>query len=193
MKRKKTSTPSITEWFVPSLDEIGLVREKTIYKLPINFTIFLLYPYGKPYTCFFIWTNFESHSRNDTLCQEWLNLAPWFWRRGFLNVVNVFSLLAKLLSPLDKERRFPFPSPKDNLCKVCWNWPSGFGEDVYERGDRETGARRPEKTYMSFQRANNCANMHCNSGTWKRFCSADPHINSNLYTDNPAPPFPIQI
>ena len=38
----------------------------------------------------------ESPLPKDALCQDWLKLAKWFWRRGFLNFVDVF------LSPLGK-------------------------------------------------------------------------------------------
>ena len=31
----------------------------------------------------------ESPSPKDALCQGWLKLAQWFWRRRFLNFVNV--------------------------------------------------------------------------------------------------------
>ena len=34
----------------------------------------------------------ESPSPKDALCQVWLKLAQWFWRRGFYNFVNVFLL-----------------------------------------------------------------------------------------------------
>ena len=40
----------------------------------------------------FIWTKLESPSTKDALCQVWLKLAQWFWRRRFLNFVNIFSL-----------------------------------------------------------------------------------------------------
>ena len=32
----------------------------------------------------------ESPSPKDALCQVWLKLAQWFWRRRFFNFVNVF-------------------------------------------------------------------------------------------------------
>ena len=32
----------------------------------------------------------ESPSPKDALCRDWLKLAQWFWRRRFLNFVNVF-------------------------------------------------------------------------------------------------------
>ena len=34
----------------------------------------------------------ESPSPKDALCQVWIKLAQYFWRRGFFNFVNVFSL-----------------------------------------------------------------------------------------------------
>ena len=37
----------------------------------------------------------------DALCQVWLKLAQWFWRRRFLNIVNEFSLFRNYL-PLEK-------------------------------------------------------------------------------------------
>ena len=36
----------------------------------------------------------ESLSRKDALSQVWLKLAQWFWRRGFLNFINVFLLFS---------------------------------------------------------------------------------------------------
>ena len=43
----------------------------------------------------------ESPSPEDTLCQVWLKLAGWFWRRRFLNFVNVFSLFPYNPPPLE--------------------------------------------------------------------------------------------
>ena len=42
---------------------------------------------------------FECPSPKDALCQVWLKLASWFWRR-FVNFVNVFSLFLGYL-PLE--------------------------------------------------------------------------------------------
>ena len=33
--------------------------------------------------------NLGSPSPNDALCQVWLKLAQWFWRRNFLNIFNI--------------------------------------------------------------------------------------------------------
>ena len=43
----------------------------------------------------------ESTSHKDALCQVWLKLALWFWRKRFLNFINVFSLIRNYL-PLEK-------------------------------------------------------------------------------------------
>ena len=64
----------------------------------------------------------ESSSPKDTLCQIWLKLAQWFWRRRFFNFVNVFSLFRKYL-PLEKGgalhlNKLKSPSPRYALCKL---------------------------------------------------------------------------
>ena len=43
----------------------------------------------------------ESHSPKEVLCQVWLKLAQWFWRRRFFNFVNEFFAFS-LLSPFGK-------------------------------------------------------------------------------------------
>ena len=43
----------------------------------------------------------ESPSPKDALCQVWLKLAQWFWRRRFLNFIDVFSPFRNYL-PLKK-------------------------------------------------------------------------------------------
>ena len=77
----------------------------------------------------------ESPTPKDALCQDWLKLAQWFWRRRFLNFVNVHFHYFIIISPL--KRAGPFsgtnlnplksPSPKDALCQVWlklaqWFW-----------------------------------------------------------------------
>ena len=73
----------------------------------------------------------ESPSPKDALCQVWLKLAQWFWRRRFLNLLNVFLLFRNYL-PLKKGgalhlNKLESPSPKDALCQVwlklaVWFW-----------------------------------------------------------------------
>ena len=41
---------------------------------------------------FLVLNKLESPSPNYDLCQVWLKLVQWFWRRRFLNFVSVFSL-----------------------------------------------------------------------------------------------------
>ena len=66
---------------------------------------------------------FESASSKDALCQLWLKLAQWFWRRKFfLFKKNVFSLFHNYL-PLEKDgslhlNKLESSSPKDALCQI---------------------------------------------------------------------------
>jgi hypothetical protein len=82
------------------------------------FSVFLLFRYylplekGYPLPL----NKLESPSPKDNLCQVWLNLVYWFWRR-FLNDPTYTLALNKLESP----------SPKDDLCQVWlklvqWFW-----------------------------------------------------------------------
>ena len=66
--------------------------------------------------------NVELSSPKDALCKVWSKLAQWFWRRRFLNFVNVFSLFRNYL-PLEKGgalhlNKLESPSPTDALCQV---------------------------------------------------------------------------
>ena len=73
----------------------------------------------------------ESPPPNDALCQVWLKLAQWFWRKRFLKVVNLFLLFPNYL-PLEKDLALHLnilesPSPGDTLCQVWlklakWSW-----------------------------------------------------------------------
>ena len=76
-----------------------------------------------------------SPSHKDDFCQVWLKLAQWFWRRKFLNFVNVFSLFRNYL-PLGKGRalhlnKLESPSPNNALCQIWlklaqWFWRRRF-------------------------------------------------------------------
>ena len=80
----------------------------------------------------------ESPSTRDTLCQVWLKLAQWFWKRRFLNFVNVFFTISYICNylPLEKGRalhlnKLESPSPKNALCLVWlklaqWFWRRRF-------------------------------------------------------------------
>ena len=72
-------------------------------------------------------------SPKDALCQVWLKLAQWFWRRTsrFLKFTNVFSQFRNYF-PLEKDgtlnlNKHESPSSKDALCQVWlklahWFW-----------------------------------------------------------------------
>ena len=67
----------------------------------------------------------ESPSPKDALCQVWLKLAQWFWRRRFFNFINVFSLFHNYL-PLERGgalhlNKLESPPPRDTLCQVWLN------------------------------------------------------------------------
>ena len=71
----------------------------------------------------------ESPLPISALCQVWLKLVWWLWRRRFLNFVNVFSLFSNNL-PLQKVvalhlNKLESPSPKMLCVKYGGNWPSG--------------------------------------------------------------------
>ena len=91
--------------FLPSLVEIdSVVLEKKIFKFcQCIFSIKNYLPWEKGGALHL--NKLESPSPKDALCQVWLKLAQWFWRKRFLNFVNVFSLL-RIISPWKKAGPF---------------------------------------------------------------------------------------
>ena len=79
------------------------------------------------YLLFEIWmvlylNKLDSPSPKDALCQVWLKLAQWFWKRRFLNKLKAFSLFRNYL-PLEKGmalhlNKFESPSPTRMLSLV---------------------------------------------------------------------------
>ena len=75
--------------------------------------------------------NCKFPSHKDALCQVWLKLAQWFWRRGFFfNFVNIYLLFRNYL-PLVKRRvlhlnQLESPSPKEVMCQVWLNLAKWF-------------------------------------------------------------------
>ena len=91
----------------------------------------IISPWKRTRPLSFFRTNLKTPSHKDALCQVWLKLAQWFWRRRFLNFVNVFSLFHYYL-PLEKSgalhlNKLESPSHRDTLCQVWlilaqWFW-----------------------------------------------------------------------
>ena len=90
---EQTWIPFTQGCFVPRLVEIGpMVLEKKILKIrECVFSLFHNYlPLEKGGALHL--NKFESPPPKDALCQVWLKLTQWFWRRRFLNIGNVFLL-----------------------------------------------------------------------------------------------------
>jgi hypothetical protein len=101
------------------------------------FSVFLLFCYylplekGNPLH----FNNLESPSPKDDLCQVWLKLAHWFWRRRFLYDPTPFFHFCDYL-PFEEDlalylNNLESPLPKDDLYQVwlklaCWFWRRRF-------------------------------------------------------------------
>ena len=81
---------------MPNLVEIGsVVLEKKMFLFGDVFLLFHNYlPLGKGEAL--VSNKCKFPSSKDALCQVRLKLAQWFWRRRFLNFVNVFSLFVTI-------------------------------------------------------------------------------------------------
>ena len=105
------------------------------------FNVFLLFhsylPFEKRVTLHLI-KKLELSSPKDALCQVWLKLDQWFWRR-FLKFVDLFLLFLNYLQfemgmslHLNK---LECPSLKDTLCQILlklahWFWRGRFSAQV---------------------------------------------------------------
>ena len=88
---------------------ISLIRRRKYSFLCENWTVIVLHL-----------TKFKSPSPKDALCQVWLKLVRQFWRRGFLNFVNIFCYFV-VISPWKKGmalqlNKIESASPKNALC-----------------------------------------------------------------------------
>ena len=108
-----------------------MVLEKKTLKVFNN--VFFLFPNYLPFgkgvaLCL---NKLDFPSPNDALCQIWLKLAQWFWRRIFLKVVNLFLLFPNY--PYFRKgvalylNKLEIPSPRNTLCQVWlkmsqWFW-----------------------------------------------------------------------
>ena len=104
--------------FVPSLVQIGqAVLEKT-FNGNLLFCYYLPLEKGVAFQL----NKLEIPLPKNALCQDWLILAQWFWRRQFLNIFNIILHFCSYL-PLEKGVAFhlnkhKFPPSKDALCHV---------------------------------------------------------------------------
>ena len=77
-----------------------------------------------------LWELNESPSPKNALCQVWLKLPQWFWRRRCLNFINVFSLFHIYLPWKYGEalnlNKLESTSPKDALCQVWLKFAQWF-------------------------------------------------------------------
>ena len=101
------------------------------------FDIFLLSPFEKRRGPSFEQTKFP-FPRN-ALCQVWRKSALCFWRRSFLDIVNVFSI--SISYSFGK-----LPWPNDVLCQVRlifarWYWRRRYMKIYKEFTDRWTNGR----------------------------------------------------
>ena len=103
------------ECFVPA------VLEKIFFNFVYVFLIFCNYlPLEKGVVLHL--NNLESPSPKDAVCQVWLKLAQWFWRKIYLNFVNIFSLFRNYL-PLEQRVALHLNKQARMLCaKFGWFW-----------------------------------------------------------------------
>ena len=102
---------------VQIIKQISLKRKKKLYE-----TLLVLHL-----------KTFEFPSPKDALCQVWIKLAQWFWRRRFFNFVNVFSLFQNYL-PLEKGRALHLNKVVPSLVEIgsvvlgweCFNFVNVF-------------------------------------------------------------------
>jgi hypothetical protein len=97
-----------------------LVLEKKIFKK--NSVYFYCFTIISPWIIPLHLNKLESPPPKDDLCQVWLKLAQWFWRRRFLNDPNQFLHFCNYL-PFEEDlalylNKLEFTSHKDNVYQV---------------------------------------------------------------------------
>jgi hypothetical protein len=104
------------------LIEFGhLVLEKKILKFLSAFLLLRYYlPLEKGYPLYL--NKHESLLSKDNVCQVWLKLVQWFWRRRFLNYPTPFFHFCAYL-PFEEDlalhlNKLEFTLPKDDLHQV---------------------------------------------------------------------------
>ena len=101
---EQTWIPFTQGCFVPCWVEIGQVVLEKIFKFRQCISLYHNYvPLEKGGAL----NKLESPLPKDALCQVWLKLAQWFWRKRLWNFVNVFSLFRNNL-PIEKSATLHF-------------------------------------------------------------------------------------
>ena len=103
----------------------------------------------------------ESSSSKDDLCQVWLKLAQWFWRRRFLKLSMYFRSFVTI-SPWKRASPFILTNLNSLHSRLCakfgWNWPSGSWEEVENRKNLQTdGQTDRQKTDERWSEKLTCA------------------------------------
>ena len=101
----------------------------------------------------------EFPSPKNALCQVWLKLAQWLWRRS-LNFVNIFSLFHNYL-PLKMGvalhlNKLESPSSEDALCQfyfklVLWFWRRRWKCEKFTERHTDGGRQAIRKALLSLQ------------------------------------------
>ena len=74
----------------------------------------------------------ECPSPKNSLCQVWLKMDQWFWRRQIFKICQ-FSFAIFVLSPLRKGRGHSYALHSRMLCSMFgWNLPTGSGEEDFK-------------------------------------------------------------
>ena len=129
-------------------------RRRFLIVVKLFFIIFHYLPFGKDLALHL--KKLESPSPMDTLCQVWLKLSQWFWRRRFLKFLNFFLLFLNYL-PFGRIVALHWKNlnslhPGIFCSKFSWKWPCGSGEEDenVKKVNRRTDWRT-DRWRMSFQ------------------------------------------
>ena len=134
-----------------SLTVIILARKShsNLYKIFISSMYFHHFVIISPWkrTGPLIWINLNSRHPKMICGKFGWTLTLWFWRRRFLNLVNVFFCYFGNITP--RKRAWPFIWINLNLlhtrmtcAKFGWNWSSGSSEDKNVKRLRRRQHRR---------------------------------------------------
>ena len=132
--------PSLVEIWILVLDKISFLFS-TMY-----FCYFvIIYPWKR--SCPII-------SPKDALCQIWLIVKQWVWRRRFFLISSMYFRCFVIISPWKRAWPFiwtnlKFHNPRMLCVKFGWTWPVGSGDEdenvkiLWQRTDCDQTSSRP--------------------------------------------------